>query len=141
MIPNDDRPVFIDTGSLIDHKSEAVVLPRHLILARELNAHRLAHSLRQKRSIIGDGIGAIDAVTAGAHPENDVHAFLLNAQQHRSGTSQWINRLRGRIDRRLSGLDVGYSARGPERSMHLIGIVVGRLDDLRSLPKLLINVL
>jgi len=42
----------VDADPLIDHERDAVVLPRHLVLARELHAHRLAGRLRQQRCVI-----------------------------------------------------------------------------------------
>jgi hypothetical protein len=52
MIPGNNGPVFIDAGTLIDYKCEAIVFPRHLVLPRELNADGLSDGLRQKRSVI-----------------------------------------------------------------------------------------
>src|SRR5437660_410050 len=42
IVPRDNRAVFVQAHPLIDRERESVVLPRHLIFTRELNANRFA---------------------------------------------------------------------------------------------------
>src|SRR5436309_1935131 len=83
MIPCDNGSLRIHAGALINDEREAVVLPGHFVLARELDAHRFAGCLRQQRGIIRNRIGAIDSVAAGTHFENDANVFRPQAEHHR----------------------------------------------------------
>ena len=77
VVPRDDVALRVEADLLIDHEREAVVLPRHFVLARELDAHRLADRLRQQRRIERHGVGAVDAVAARPAREHDVHGLGL----------------------------------------------------------------
>ena len=77
VVPRDDRPLLIDSDTLVDRKGKPVVFPRHLVLARELDTHRPSDGLREKRGIIRDRIRAIASITARSHFEDDVNIFEL----------------------------------------------------------------
>ena len=125
VIPGGDRAVGGERDALVDDEGEAVVLPGHLVLARQLHAHRLADGLRKQRGIVRDRVGAVASVAARTHLEHDVHVVRLQAEQHRGAALQRIDGLRCRPDRGLAALNVRDRARGADRSVHLIGIEVG----------------
>src|SRR5436853_384396 len=72
VLPRDDGAGAIERGALLDDEGEAVVLPRHLVATGKLHAHRPPHRLRHQGGVVGDGVGAVDAVTARPLPEDHV---------------------------------------------------------------------
>ena len=143
VVPRDNPIVFTKGDALIDYVREAVVLPRHLVLARELHAHRLRHRLRQDRRVVGHGVRTVDTVAAGAASENDADVIGRNPEEHRHTASRGIGGLGRRPDRRLVALHVGHGARRAHRAVHLIRMQIGRLEQLatrRGGCELLLNV-
>src|SRR2546426_8864568 len=66
VIPRDNGSVRAQAGTLVDNESNAVVLPRHLVLPRKLDAHGFSGRLRHQRGVVGNRVCAIDAVTTGS---------------------------------------------------------------------------
>ena len=99
VIPRCDVPAGIERSPLVDHKRVAVILKRHLVLARELHAHRFADGLGKDRGVVGHGIGAVAAVAARAAPENHANVLGLQAQDHRRGVFLIPDGLRSGVDR------------------------------------------
>ena len=140
MIPGYDRPARIEAHTLVDDVSDAEILPRHLILPGELDAHRLANRLRQKRRIVRNRVRAIDTVAAGAHSEPDAHVLGPQAENLGDGVFERVHRLGRRPDCGFVALHLRNGAGGAERSVHLIWIVVRGFHDLRGARELRIDI-
>src|SRR5262249_59505903 len=98
VLPRDEIALRIDRRAQVDQIRVAIILPSHLILAGELNAHRLSHRLRQQRSIIGYSIGAIQSIAARAAPENHVYVLRLQPEHHGRGVALKPQPLVGRTE-------------------------------------------
>ena len=132
-VPRDDAAGRVDSDALIDHVRKSVILPRHFVLARELDPHRLPDGLRQQRGIVRNRVGAIDPIAARASCEDDADVLDTEAEQHRDPAARRVRRLRWRPDRRLGALHVGNGARRPDRAVHLIRMQIRGFDDRRRL--------
>ena len=64
MVPGDDISVRIHASAFVHKERIAVVLPRHLIFARELHTNGFTNRLRQQRRVVCHGVGAVQAITA-----------------------------------------------------------------------------
>ena len=95
MVPRDDVAGGIERDALVDDVGESVVLPRHLVLARQLHAHRPRDDMRQQRRVVRDGIGAVDPVAARAPCEHDADTLRRDAEERGDAAAGWIGRLRG----------------------------------------------
>ena len=133
VVPRDDRAVRVEPDALVDHEQVAVVLPRHLVLAGQLHAHRPAHCLRQHRRVVAHGVGAVDAVAAGAAHVDDAHALGWQAEEHRGRVARGIRRLGRRPQRRGVRAHVGDRARAAHRAVHLVGVAIGGAQHRRGL--------
>src|SRR5262245_51291078 len=51
VVPRNDFPGGVDSGALFNYIREAVVLPRHLVFARELDPHGPPDCLRKDRGV------------------------------------------------------------------------------------------
>ena len=93
-----------------------IALPRgHLVLARILQAHRLAHGLRQQRRVKAHHVIAVTPIAARSLDEEDLYIRGGYAQNHRHTVTLGINPLRGRPDlrrgaRAAASLNVGDRA-------------------------------
>ena len=140
-VPRGDRPAAIDGGALIDHVREAVVFPCHLVLARELDAHRLSDRVRQQRRVVRHGVRPVDAIAARSAHVDDADVVRRDAEHRRDAASRRIRRLRRRPHGRFVPLHISHRARRPHRSMHLIRMQIRRLQHRRGGGHLLIHVL
>ena len=140
VVPRGDAAGRVDTDALIDRVREPVVLPRHLVFARQLHPDRFPDALRQQRRVVRHGVGAVDAVTAGAARIDDADVVGRNAEDHRDAAARRVRRLRRREDRRLVALHVGDGARRAHGSVHLVRMQVRRFDDRRRAAERLIDV-
>ena len=77
VLPGDDVSLCVETGALIHHECVPVVLPRHLVLARQLHADRFANGLREQGGVVSNGVGAVQSIAARAPAENHMHVFGL----------------------------------------------------------------
>ena len=121
-------PSASSADALIDDVREAVVLPRHLVLARQLHAHRLADGLRQQRRVVRHGVGAVDAVAARAARE-DRRARSPAAGRAASPTPLRVGYADCVGDQivALLALHVRDGARRADRPVHLVRMQVRRL--------------
>ena len=62
MIPRDNISLRIEAGALVNRERESVILPRHFVFSRELDAHRFPGGLRKQRGIVRDRIGTVNSV-------------------------------------------------------------------------------
>jgi hypothetical protein len=115
----------------------ALGLPRMLLLARELHAHRRAHGAREQRGIGGHVVGAVAAVAARGLHAHHVDLQVLHAEQLREIGAQHVRVLRAGPAAQLDaaavlGLPFGQRARGPDRGMHLVGPDIGARHRMRG---------
>ena len=82
-VPGDDRAARVEAHALIDDERRAVVLPRHLVFARQLHANGLSDRLRHQRGVKRGGVHAVQSVTARSPHEDDANGRGLDAQHHR----------------------------------------------------------
>ena len=137
VIPRDDVAAGIERGPLIDHIRGAVILERHLVLARELHAHGLADSLREDRRVVRHGVGAVHAVAARAAAKDHVNVLGLQAQDHRRSAFLIPDGLRGRVDGGLVALHIGHGAGTAHRSVHLVRMKIRGFQNGRGAGELL----
>ena len=110
----------------------ALGLPRVLLLARELHAHRLADRARQQGGVGRHIVGAVAAVaTRGLHAD---HINLHIGQTHQAGQigAQHMRTLAAGPDLQAIALPIGQGARGPDGRVHLVGPDVVTVECLRS---------
>ena len=131
VIPRDDVAGAVEPDALIDDEREAEVFVRHFVLARKLHAHGTADGLRQQRRIVGNRIGAVDAVAARAARVDHLHLLRLHAEHHRAAVALRIDALRRRPDGRAVRFHIRDGARRADRSVHLIRMQIRRAHDLR----------
>ena len=116
----------------------ALRLPRMLLLARQLHAHRRADCAGQQRCIGGHVVGAVAAIAAGGFHAHHVdlqfvqrHELCEIGTQHvrtlRAGPDAQCDAVGSRIDPRR------HRARRPDRRMHLIRPHIGAAHRLRGL--------
>ena len=113
VVPRDDLAVGIQADALVDDEQVSVVLPRHLVLARELHLHRAPNGLRQHSCVVTDGVGAVDAVAARTSHVHHAHAFGGKTEKDGRGISSGKHGLRGRPHRGRIRAHVGDRARAP----------------------------
>src|SRR5205823_1884422 len=66
VFPGDDIALRVQPRALVDGPRVAVIFPGHLILARKLYPHRLAHRLRKNGGIVGYRVSAVQSIATRA---------------------------------------------------------------------------
>ncbi|MDT4833035.1 hypothetical protein FQZ97_666200 [compost metagenome] len=115
----------------------ALGLPRMLLLARELHAHRRTHGTREQRGIGRHVVGAVAAVAARGLHAHDVDLHVVHAHELREIGAQDVRVLRAGPAAQLQAaairrLPLGQRARRADGRMHLVGPHVGALHRLRG---------
>ena len=128
VFPTDDVALRVQPGALVNNEGEPIVLPGHLILARELHAHRFPYRLRQQCGIVAHGISAVQAIASGTPAKDDADILGLQAKNHRRCAAQRPYTLRRRPDGDLVARDIGDGAGAAHRTMHLVRMMVSGLD-------------
>ena len=142
VVPGHDISVAVQGCSFIHHECESVIFaPGHFVFSRQLHAHRFAHRLRKQRGVEADRVGAVQAIATRTPAEDHVHIFRFEAEQHCRAASHRPDALRRRVKRSLVALNVRHGTRAPHRAVHLVRIVVSRLQNRRCLRQLLVNIL
>src|SRR5579863_630739 len=72
-IPYGDGSAGFDCCLLLDDAGGAVIFGNEFVVPGELDTNWLADGLRQQRCVVGDGIGGVNAIAAGAADEDDAH--------------------------------------------------------------------
>ena len=140
VVPGDQVAVGVEAALDLHHHRRPVVLPDVLVAAHPLHAHRCTDRLRHQHRVDRGGVGAVEAVAAGALLVDHVHLLVLEAEHLRHGCAERIDALRRRPDGRLVRLHVGDRAGRAHRPVQLVRVVVGRLDDLRRAGERLVDV-
>jgi hypothetical protein len=114
----------------------ALGLPRVLLLARELHAHRHADGAREQRRIGSHVVGAIAAVAARGFHADHIDLHVVHGHELREIGAQHVRVLRAGPHAQLHAaavgrLPVGQRARRADGGVHLVGPDVGALHRLR----------
>ena len=141
VVPRHDVALRVQTRAFVHHKRKSVIFaPGHFLFSRELHAHRFAEGLREQGRVVSYRIGGVQPVAAGAATKDHVHIFRFESEKYGGAASYRPDALRRRVQGGLIALNVRHGARSAHRAVHLVGIVIRRLQDRGGLRQLLVHV-